>query len=148
MTEKKQIEKVLSEKGFFIKTTAGISMKPLFRDRCDRSVIIPVKEPLKKYDVVLYRRGDNLVLHRVIKIKGDTLIIRGDNCINLEYVEKDSVIGVLSAFYRGDKHCTTQNFFYKVYSRFWVSTHPVRDIIRKTRAKFGKIYRKIRRKNG
>ena len=148
MTEKMQIEEVLSSKGFFIKTTAGISMKPLFRDRCDRSVIVPVTKPLKKYDVVLYRRDNDLVLHRIIKISGDTLIIRGDNCINLEYVRKEQIIGVLSEFYRGEKHYTVENISYKIYSRFWVSTHPIRDFIRKTRTKLGKLYRRVWRKNG
>ena len=142
MTENKPIEQVLSEKGFFIKTTAGISMKPLFRDRCDRSVIVSVSKPPKKYDVVLYRRDNDLVLHRIIKVREDHYVIRGDNCINLEYVKKEQVIGILSEFYRGDRHYTTRSLFYIIYSRFWVLTHPIRDLLRKIRGKVGKICRK------
>jgi len=46
MNDRLAAEQVLKEKGFFVKTTAGISMKPLFRDRCDRVVIKPVTQRL------------------------------------------------------------------------------------------------------
>jgi len=104
MNNQLSAEQVLKEKGFIMITTAGVSMRPLLRDRCDRVIIKPISQPLKKYDVPLYRRGEELVLHRILKIEGDTLIIRGDNCVNLEYVDVNNVIGVLTEFYRGNKH--------------------------------------------
>lgn len=148
MNDRLTAEQVLKEKGFFVKTTAGISMKPLFRDRCDRVVIKPVTQRLKKYDVPLYRRGDELVLHRVIEVKSDGYIICGDNCVNFEDVKDEQIIGVLSEFYRKNRHYTVESKGYRLYSKIWVAIYPVRMFFKRVRGSAAKIYHKLWRKNG
>jgi len=136
-------EQVLEEKGFFVTTTSGVSMMPLFSDRRDRIVVKPIAERLKKYDVPLYRRGEKLVLHRVIKVKEDHYIIRGDNCVEREFVKDEQIVGVLSEFYRKGKHHTVNGFSYRLYSRLWVFISPVIIAGKKIRMLLSAIYHKI-----
>ena len=94
-------------------------MRPMLKQGRDIVVIEAVEpEDFKVNDCLLYKRKnyDFLPLHRVLKIKGDTLIIRGDNTYNLEYVPKDYVVGRLKAFYHKGKYydCETSKK-YKFY---------------------------------
>ena len=142
--DKKTIEQVIAEQGKYVCTTSGVSMWPLFADRRDTVIILPVDGRLKKYDVPLYRRGEEYVLHRIVKVLPESYVICGDNCENYEYGILDcDIIGYLRAFYRKDKYYTVDNFFYKLYSRFIVHTFSIRIFIKKTRRFLARIYRKI-----
>ena len=66
MGEVLHIEDALNEKGVYVSTTSGVSMYPMLRNRRDTIIVKPPTAPLKKYDVPLYRRGDDYVLHRII----------------------------------------------------------------------------------
>ena len=126
MTDVKDIEKILDERGVYVSTTSGVSMMPMLRDRRDTIVVKRAEQRLKKYDVVLYRRGDSYVLHRVIKVLPDSYVIRGDNCIAREYGIKDSdVLGVLCEFYRGERHIKVNKRSYRAYSVFICMAHPI-----------------------
>ena len=61
----------LKKTGYHASTTVGYSMYPLLRDRRDNIVVRPCNGRLKKYDVPLYKRGDEYVLHRIIKVLPD-----------------------------------------------------------------------------
>lgn len=78
---------------------SGHSMSPTFKDKVDKIIISPFKaEELKKGDVVLFNRGDTICVHRIIKRKGDRLVIRGDgNSIKaLEYARTRDVMGLIT----------------------------------------------------
>ena len=125
--------KALETKGEFISLIKGLSMMPLLRQGKDIVVITKPTGELKKGDVPLYKRRnyDFLVLHRILKVRDNDYIIRGDNTYSLEYVPKDYVIGVLKGFYREGKYydCNKSRAYkvYIVYNRmnyvfrsFWV----------------------------
>ena len=95
-----KIESVLEKEGYFVSTTSGASMFPMLRNRKDTVVIYPVNSCLKKYDVLLYKRENNYVLHRVVKVLENGYLIRGDNCLYDEFVLDSQVIGILASFYR------------------------------------------------
>ena len=140
------IEQILTEKGVYISTTSGVSMMPMLRDRRDTIVIEPVPERLAKYDVALYRRGDNYVLHRVIKVLPDSYVIRGDNCVAKEYGITDAdVIGKLVAFYRKDKKINMDGVPYRTYCAVAVVLHP---LVRFYVMVSGKLTRAFGRKKG
>ena len=144
MSEEKSIEQILATEGKLVRTTAGVSMKPLFGDRRDTSIIVPPKERLKKYDVPLYRKGEEYVLHRIVKVLPDSYVICGDNCENYEYgIRDEDIIGVLHSFYRKDKYHTVEDKWYKVYSIYIVKTFHVRMFYRKSKRKLARLYRKI-----
>lgn len=67
------IEEVLASQGVYISTTSGVSMYPMLRDRRDTIIIRPVSGRLKKYEVPLYRRGEDYVLHRIVKVTPEGL---------------------------------------------------------------------------
>lgn len=136
----KSIEEVIKENGVYISTTSGFSMRPLFADRRDTVIISPVQGRLKKYDVPLYRRGDQYILHRIIKVKSDSYVICGDNCVTKEYGITDAeIVGVLSAFYRKNRYFTVKDFRYRAYAFLWCHTFYLRVVLKK-------IYWYIKRK--
>ena len=90
-------------------------------------MIIRVPIPrLRKYDVTLYKRGDTYVLHRLITVRDDHYLIRGDNTYSLEHVPDTAVIGVLSSFrYKGTQH-GVKDLGYLCYVRIWQAIYPLR----------------------
>ena len=139
MTE--NIEKILAEDGFYVSTTVGTSMAPMLRNRRDRVVIRPVPEGmLKKYDLPLYRRPDGkYVLHRVIGVRQEYYIIRGDNTYRKEKVPVEWILGYVTEFYRNAKHIETTDKKDRAYARFWNCIFPVRFLWVKCRAVLSKI---------
>ena len=131
----RSIEENLRESGVHISTTSGRSMYPMLRDRRDRVIIKPVEaQPLRKYDLPLYKRPDGVyVLHRIIKVRDGYYIIRGDNTFALERVPFDWVVGCVSEFYRGDRHVDANARSYRTYSALWHFIYPVRLCYRKLR---------------
>ena len=141
------IADMMNANGFYISTTVGTSMYPLLRNRRDTIIIRPCRGRLKKYDVPLYKRGSNYVLHRIVKVTQDGYMICGDNCL---YREKDitdqQIIGVLAGITRGEKEIKMDGFVYQMYCRIWVALYPVRFIckaaaiyLRKMKPRFKKM---------
>lgn len=134
--QKQSIEEVLKQTGSYISTTVGVSMYPMLRNRRDTIVIRPYTGRLKKYDVPLYRRGQSYVLHRIVKVLPDSYVICGDNCINREYGITDAqILGVLTEFYRDDRHVDMKGLGYQCYVRLWTAIYPIRILLKKIKAK-------------
>ena len=78
-------EELLRTTGYIVYTNVGYSMMPLLRQRKD---IIEIRakgpERCKKYDVVLYKRGNKYILHRILEVLPDGYIIAGDHNTFLE----------------------------------------------------------------
>ncbi len=126
------IEEQLAEKGFYISTTVGVSMRPLLRANRDRVLIKPLKnQRLKKGDLALYRLPiGKYVLHRVIAVKPDHYIIRGDNTYIKEKIPDAWILGVMTEIYRDRHHITAQNKGYRVYVAIWQALYPLRFFLR------------------
>ena len=117
--EKLTIEQILLREGRYVGPTSGVSMLPMLKDRRDKIVVLPKTERLKPLDVALYRRGDFYILHRVLQVTEWGYIIRGDNCYADEAIPEDDVFGVLTEFFRKDKHyyCTDKKYLKYVHRR-------------------------------
>ena len=146
--EKWKIEDVLKEKGVYIGPTVGMSMLPMLKNRRDTIVVKPKTERLKRLDVALYKRGDAYVLHRVLRVVDGGYIIRGDNCYADENVPEDAVIGVLTEFFRKNKHIVCTDEKYIRYAEKRIKTYKFRRffvrIKGKIRAFGGKVLRKLK----
>lgn len=118
-SNKQKIEEVLAQNGKYIGPTVGVSMLPMLKNRRDTIIVLPKTERLKPLDVALYRRGDAYILHRVLSVTEKGYIIRGDNCYSDENVPENAVIGVLSEFFRKNKHyyCTDEKYLKYVKKR-------------------------------
>lgn len=113
---KTTIEKELKEKGQIIYKNRGVSMWPIIRQDRDLIVIKTPTKKLQKYDVVLYKRGKNLVLHRIYKVNKDDYVMLGDNCIKKEYgIKEDQIIGILTEIDRKGKQIPIISRKYKMY---------------------------------
>ena len=138
-SEPRKIEDVLAAEGFYLGPPVGVSMWPMLRNRHDVMMVVPAARELRRYDVALYRRGEKYVLHRVVghyengSEKG--YVICGDNCVTLEYIPRENVLGVLSGFYRDGRHidCETSRG-YHAYSKLWVALFPVRKVCKSASA--------------
>ena len=83
------------------------------------SVYITFPNKLKKYDVVLFRRNTNqLVLHRILKIKGSKVTMCGDNEFQKEVIDKSQIIGKMSEFSHNNKITKVTFLKFKLYSAY------------------------------
>lgn len=138
------LEEALSLCGEYVTQVRGVSMYPMLRYRRDPVLIHPVEGELKRYDVAVYNRGDAYVIHRILEVRPDCYVFRGDNCIGKEIIPKSLVVGVVVGFWRvprasraaangspdasGYSSCgryvSVGNRIYRIYSRIWVALNP------------------------
>lgn len=139
------VREVIDRVGFIVNYPVGVSMLPLLRMGRDSVVVSRLERDPVKNDVVLYSRGNELILHRIISVKNGNYIIRGDNCLNKETdVTRSDMLGVMTSFYRGDKQYDVKT---DAFYRFYVATLPVRLPVRRffkrTRIFLGRLKRRI-----
>ncbi len=119
-------EELLKGDGKLVYKTCGVSMEPMLRQNRDLVIIQAPVSRLRKYDVALYKRGSGYVLHRVIGVKEDCYLIRGDNTYAVETVPDSAVIGVLTSFQRKGKTYDVNDRAYRRYVRIWCAIYPLR----------------------
>ena len=141
--ELSEVEREINERGSFASVTKGPSMRPLFKTNRDMIVVAKIEAPLKKYDIILYRGGSGeYILHRIIGIRDDFFVVRGDNNYFKERVPKEAAIGVLVAYNRKGKHGSPSTLSFKLYSRLWRYIYPIRFLFAKVRLCISRIIRK------
>ena len=142
------VEEELLRHGTYASLTSGTSMQPLFKTHRDMVVLTKVDRELKKYDVVLYHKGERKnILHRIIGKKGDLYVIRGDNTFRREYVKKEEILAVLVSFNRKGKSYKVTDKGYVIYSRVWNFIYPVRALLHAVRHLLYSAYRAVFKKN-
>jgi len=140
------IEETLQGGGEVAFTPSGQSMLPMLRNRQDKIILVRPPEKLKKYDIPLYRRGNGqFVLHRVVDIKKDGYVLCGDHQWQVEHgIRHEQVIGVVRAFYRGDKYIDCHvGKTYQLYCVIWTKLLPARQIFFKLRGWAGRARNKL-----
>lgn len=142
------IEELLQKDGLYVGPTVGVSMLPILRERRDTIVVRPKRERLKPLDVALYRRGGRYVLHRVIALTDDGYVIRGDNCYSDEYIPEEDVFGVLTEYFRDNRHHLCTDGHYIRYSKRRVKNYKFRRFFVLLGAKIRAGFRKIFKKKG
>ena len=110
----------------------GVSMLPMLRQGVDSVVLSPVPDQLKKYDLPLYQRNNGTyILHRIIKT-GDCYTCMGDNQFDAEPgLNRDQMIAVVTAFYRGERKYSVTHPGYWLYCRLWHYSRTVRHFWRR-----------------
>ena len=108
----KSIAQILQETGIYVGPTVGTSMLPMLKNRRDTIVVKAKTERLNPLDVALYMRDGKYILQRVLSVVDGGYIIRGDNCYADEIVPEETVIGVLTEFFRKNTHyyCTDEKY--------------------------------------
>lgn len=109
----------------------GVSMLPLLRRGIDSVEIGPLPEKLKKYDLPVYRgRNGMYIMHRVVNVKDDHYICRGDNTYIYEYIRPEQMLGIVTTIKRGDKLIPVTSRSYRLYCRVWHAIYPLRKVLR------------------
>ncbi len=138
-------EELLDSNGFIVYTNVGISMMPLLRQRKD---IIEIRKRgpgrLKKYDVVLYKRGGKYILHRILKVRPDDYVIAGDHNTFLEYGITDAdILGVMTRVIRDGREIHMTDPEYLAYVHLWCDFYPVRIFILRCKRLAARVVRHI-----
>lgn len=106
----------------------GRSMRPFLEDGRDCALLIAA-ELVNEGDAVLAETyPGHFVLHRIIKIDGRQVVLRGDGNFGNEYCTLDDVKAKALGFYRkGRKHLdATDGTKWLVYSWLWTRLYPIR----------------------
>ena len=105
----------------------GTSMLPMLRPGIDSVVISPVPEKLKRYDLSLYCRPDGrYVLHRIVRVDEGYTCMGDNQFVEEKNVHHDQMIGLVTAFYRGQRCYSVTNVWYRLYCIFWYRSRYVR----------------------
>lgn len=106
----------------------GFSMRPFLEDKRDKALLTKPQH-IKVGDPVLAEVGHlHYVLHRIIKIEGSHVILRGDGNLGIEECEiKDIKASVIGFYRKGRKTLDrTDGRKWKVYSLIWMRLFPLR----------------------
>lgn len=140
-------ENLLVSQGHIVYTNVGYSMLPLLRQKKD-IIEIERKESKRcqKYDVVLYKRGDKYILHRILKVRPCDYVIAGDHCINIEQgITDDQILGVMTRVIRNGKEIKVTDLGYQLYVHLWCDCYPIRMFILRGKRSAYRVLRKIKR---
>lgn len=106
----------------------GYSMRPYLEDNRDKALIRKIMNP-KSGDIVLAEIKPQIyVIHRIIKINGDNITLRGDGNLNNEYCKRKDLKGYVVGFYRKGRNKLekTNEIRWIIYSITWHLLFPVR----------------------
>lgn len=129
----------LTEDGHTVSTAiSGGSMLPFLAPNRDFAILKKPDKPLKKGDIILFKRADErYILHRIKYIKNEGYYIIGDSQNVAEGpVEENRIVAVVVAVKRKGKLITPENIVWKFYSTIWLRIIPLRRLILRIRAIF------------
>jgi len=111
-----EVENVI-QNGYKVKISVqGNSMKPFLNDG-DLAILNKVKKKhLYCGDVVLFHYNDSYVLHRIVKIKGNSVMLAGDgNFSKVEKININDVIAKVISVYRDNESIEFRDFRWKIW---------------------------------
>lgn len=134
----------LSDRGTAVLPVTGSSMLPMLRGGRDTVYLTQPQMPLRRGEVILYRRENGqYILHRIVKVTPEALICCGDNQYTLETVAHRQIIGAVTAFERNGKLRKTTAAGYRLYTWAWVTMFPMRRIYIFLRRRFAALRRRF-----
>lgn len=106
----------------------GFSMRPFLEDNRDKALLVKTQDIHKGDPVLAEIAPGHFVLHRIIRINGQQVTLRGDGNLSDEYCKVDDVKGAVIGFYRkGRKRLDlTTGYKWRLYSFLWTRLYPVR----------------------
>ncbi len=124
----------------------GVSMLPMLRQGKDSVELAPLPEKLKKYDLPVYQYpSGKYVMHRVVDVRENHYICLGDNTLEYETIRPEQMIGVVSAFKRGEKRISVTSRGYRFYCRVWVALFPLRRFLKRAKGLLRRMIKQVRK---
>lgn len=112
-------------------TVQGYSMRPFLEHDRDKVELTLPQKPQIGQVVLAEVMPRTYALHRIIKIEGDTITMRGDGNLlsQTETFTADKIIATAVSFTRKGKRVSVQSKKWKLYSLLWESLKPMRRIL-------------------
>lgn len=123
-----EVVKLLEEGHTVTLRLKGYSMRPFLENNRDKALLIH-PTVLNVGDAVLAEIAPrHYVLHRIIKIMGDDIILKGDGNLAVEHCQRKDIKGFVLGFYRKnrDKLDKTNGLKWRIYSLLWMRLSPIR----------------------
>lgn len=107
---------------------SGNSMTPFLVHARDTVFLSNVRQPLKRGDMVLYRRSSgNYVLHRIFRAGPHTYTMVGDAQTALEQgISPDQILAIVTAVRRKGKLLQPGSFWWEFFRQVWIRLVPLR----------------------
>ena len=109
----------------------GNSMAPFLVHGRDTAFLSRAEHPLKKGDMILYRRDNGmLVLHRIIRVENGMYTLVGDAQTELEPgIRPEQVLAVVNSVYRKGRRLDRNSFLWFVFDKLWLRMVPLRPLM-------------------
>lgn len=114
MNNKSSFAELIKKEGYILYPFKGISMLPLL-DEANDLVRIEESNEYRLYDVILFKKHNNYVLHRIIALQDDIYRVRGDNAVEVDIVKKVDIIGKMVGYFKGDNYISINDEEYQTY---------------------------------
>ena len=123
-----EVIKLLDEGHTVTLQLRGFSMRPFLEDNRDKALLAKAKD-IQVGDAVLAETAPkHYVLHRIIKIQGETVTLRGDGNLGTEECHVNDIHGYVIGFDRKGrtKLDKTNGIKWRTYSHIWIALYPIR----------------------
>ena len=107
---------------------SGNSMSPFLVHGRDTVYLSKVKNPLKRGDMILYRRASGTyIMHRICKVEGETYCLVGDAQTFVEQgIRREQVLALVTAVRRKGKLLRKGSFWWDFFEKVWLRLIPFR----------------------
>lgn len=111
---------------------SGSSMTPFLAPGRDTVYLSAISEPLRRGDMVLYRRDNGrYVLHRILRVNGDSYTMVGDaQSVPEPGIRREQILAIVTAVRRKEKLLKKGSFWWVFFERVWIHMLPLRPLIR------------------
>lgn len=107
---------------------SGSSMSPFLAHHRDTVYLSKVRQPLKRGDMILYRRANGkYILHRIYRTEPNTYTLVGDAQTVLEQgITSNQVLALVTAVQRKGKLLKPGSFWWEFFRLIWIRLVPFR----------------------
>ena len=132
---------LMEETGTVPLVISGYSMTPFLVHGRDTVYLSKVDRPLKKGDMILYRRDSGAyILHRILKAENGSYTLVGDAQTWLEpRIREDQVLALVTAVRRKGKLLKPGSFWWNFFEKIWLRMIPLRPFVLKL---YGTLFHK------
>lgn len=131
-----QVQEYINAGKEVVFSVRGSSMSPFLKER-DLITVKPLKDiTLKIGHIVLANFKNAYILHRIIRLDKKYVFLAGDaNLVQIEKIERESVIGFLCEATRDKKNIPLYTKRMLCYAQIWYYLRPVRRV-------WGKLFKR------
>jgi len=123
-----EIVKMIEEGHTVTLRLRGFSMRPFLEDARDKALLTKPGTPQVGQPVLAEIEKGHFVLHRIVKIEGDAVTLRGDGNLGDEHCRISDVKALATGFYRKGRESldSIDGWKWRSYSWIWTRLYPIR----------------------